>query len=705
MRSELMMFIGFFILIGVGMGYYTLLRIRSEMAVAYSVLTLIAVLHVCGYTCGLRTGCWVFCGLSAAGLILFLLKGKDRAGFFSPGFAALVVLFGAALLAFHGDYIQTYDDFHQWAAEVKYMLLQDRIPTGPDFVGDLNVPPESSLFVVFFQILGGYNEGHMYTAAFLLTAVAVVIPLMELRWKDWGKGVLYVLLVYAGFFTLYNQPYKSIYVDLPAAVWAGSVCMLWTLLGSSAGRMTGDRAANRAAGARATGTRIGNKASGAETAGVSTGNAAVSAGSIAEPKALSLRRRCLLVLPFLIFLPRIKWGVSFLLWAFTLGYMLVDLAMRMPSDRLRAFWKRRWAYVVGTVAVVAALLLGAWFVIGESLIPASLSGIVEALTFSSKKARLTASTLAHNLFQKSLTGNPNMPFRTVQATILIVLLFFVLATWCRNCTRKRALIAQAIYYPFCVILYAIGLYVCYVSVFSYEESVRNSTGYRYLSIVIVFGFIIFCGQLLVSMLEETQAGSSGKRRTSWPVRMGLLLCLLLVSNFNTKMIYKASSLQPWRNKNYKVIQETKDHISKIKEHITDSDRVYLLSNEFSLKEMNEYPLCVSLYYLDGQVSNYLREPWKFTEDGSISFLHETEASIEQFPAMLQGGGYTYIWVHSYDAFLQEKFRELFGCELEAEGLYEIEYREDGSMQLKLREEMESSNPHEEKKDEAEEEDK
>ena len=677
MRSELMMFIGFFILIGVGMGYYTLLRIRSEMAVAYSVLTLIAVLHVCGYTCGLRTGCWVFCGLSAAGVLLFLFRGKDRAGFFSFGLAALFVLFTVSLLAFHGDYIQTYDDFHQWAAEAKYMLAKNRIPTGTDFVGELNVPPESSLFVAFFQILGGYNEGHMYTAAFLFTAVAAVIPLMRARWRDWPKGILYVLLVYAGFFTLYNQPYKSIYVDLPAAVWAGSVCMLWTLLGNRADRMIGDCAENAAAGA----------------------------GSIAEPKALSLRRRCLLILPFLIFLPRIKWGVSFLLWAFVLGYMLVDVAVRIPQDRLRAFWKRRWAYVVGIAAAVLALLLGAWFVIGESLIPASLSGVVEALTFSSKKARLTAGTLAHNLFQKSLTGNPNMPFRTVQATILIVLLFFVLATWCRNCTRKRALIAQAIYYPFCVILYAIGLYVCYVSVFSYEESVRNSTGYRYLSIVIVFGFIIFCGQLLVSMLEETQAGSSGKRRTSWPVRMGLLLCLLLVSNFNTKMIYKASSLQPWRNKNYKVIQETKDHISKIKEHITDSDRVYLLSNEFSLKEMNEYPLCVSLYYLDGQVSNYLREPWKFTEDGSISFLHETEASIEQFPAMLQCGGYTYIWVHSYDAYLQEKFRELFGCDLEAEGLYEIMYKEDGGMELVLREELESSNPHEEKKDEAEEEDK
>ena len=692
MQSELMMFIGLCTLIGVAMGYYALFRIKSEIAMAYSALTLIAVLHVCGYTCGLLVGSWVFSGLAAAGLILFLVRGRERAGFFSFGVAALAALFGVMLIAFHGDYIQTYDDFHQWAAEVKYMLQHHMIPTGADFVGQADVPPESSLFVAFYQILGGYNEGHMYTASFLLTAVAAVIPLMRIRWREWYKGVLYLVLVYAGFFSLYNQPYKSIYVDLPAAVWAGAVCVLWTMLGDAADRTGGG--------------------SGSDTG--KTGD----------------RRRFLMILPFLIFLPRIKWGVSFLLWAFTLGYILVDLIARMPSGQFGAFWKRRWKYIVGVIAAVFALIAGAWFVIRSALIPASLSGIAEALTISSKKARLTLSTLLHNIFQKSLTGNPNMPFRTVQATILIVILLLVLATWCRRCVRKRTLIAQAVYFPVCVVLYVIALYVCYVSVFSYEEAVRNSTGYRYLSIVIVFGFIILCGHLLISMAEEekpecldagkgsdtgelapdsvqqipasAQRSAGLGRRVSPSIVTSILLCLLLISNFNTKLIYKASSLQPWRNKNYRIIKETKEQIGEIREVITDEDRVYMLSNEYSLKEMNEYPLCVALYYLDHQVSNYLREPWKFTKDGSISFLHETDVPVEQFPAMLQAGGYTYVWVHSYDEYLSEKFEELFGCTLETAGLYEVVQREDGSMTLELRKAMESTNPHEEKEKEAEE---
>ena len=60
--------------------------------------------------------------------------------------------------------------------------------------------------------------------------------------------------------------------------------------------------------------------------------------------------------------------------------------------------------------------------------------------------------------------------------------------------------------------------------------------------------------------------------------------------------------------------------------------------------------------------------------------------------MLQAGGYTYVWVHSYDAYLREAFEKLFDCTLETAGLYEVVYREDGLMTLELRKAMESTNP-------------
>ncbi len=647
-----MMILGLSSLLGVGMGYYTFLRVRGELAMAYSALTLIAILHVCGYTCGLSAGTWAFCLLSIAGLTAFIIVGGNRGGFFSFGVVALAVMFVVMLFAFHGDFIQTYDDFHQWAAEAKYMLQHNYIPTGSDFVGVASVPPESSLFAAFFQILGGYNEGHMYTSSFLFTAMAVVIPLIYIRWKDWYKGLLYIILVYAGFFSLYNQPYKSMYVDLPAAVWAGSTCILWSALNDMAGR-----------------------------------------------EELSFRKRCMMVLPILIFVTRIKWGVSILMWVFTLGYILVDILSVIPTERVRSFWNRRWIYIVGIFAAIVFMMSAFWFILGEAFIPASLEGIKEALSLSSEKARLTASTMLHNVFKTALTSNPNMKFQTVQTTICMVVILLVLSTWSRG-ERKKTLAMQAVYYPVCVIMYVIGMYICYVSVFSYEESVRNSTGYRYLSIVIVFGFIILSGQLLISMcscspktikaVSYSQSEGVGKASVSRlagcrSVILCGLLCLLMICNFNSKLIYKASAFHFWENKTYKIIKETKDQIAKIEDVITDEDRVYMLSNEYSLEDMNEYPLCVALYYLDNQVSNYLEQPWKYMEDGSVAFLHKTTEGIDHFPDVLRSGNYTYIWIHSYDEFLKKKFRDMFDCEIRDTGLYEIIYNESGDIKLKLKE--------------------
>ena len=393
------------------------------------------------------------------------------------------------------------------------------------------------------------------------------------------------------------------------------------------------------------------------------------------------------------------------MWVFTLGYIFVDILAGIPSERVRAFWKNNWKYIIGAVAALFLVVIAAWHFLGEVFIPASLTGITDALTLSSQKARMTAGTMLHNIFETALTSNPNMRFQTVQATICIVLLLIVLSTWSKG-SRKKYLAAQAVYYPVCVIMYVIGLYICYVSVFSYEESVKNSTGYRYLSIIIVFGFIILSGQLLMSMCTDRELtlqmsassltdvnkkagavdeGSSFSPPARRSVLLCSLLCLLMICNFNSKLIYKASAFHFGENKNYKVIKETKEQIARIEDIITDNDRVYMLSNEYSLDDMNEYPLCVALYYLDNQVSNYLIEPWKYTEDGSIVFVHNAPDKIDDFPAILHERGYTYVWVHSYDRYLQKKFLDMFDCRIKHTGLYEIIDDGNGGMTLRLKE--------------------
>jgi hypothetical protein len=105
------------------------------------------------------------------------------------------------------------------------------------------------------------------------------------------------------------------------------------------------------------------------------------------------------------------------------------------------------------------------------------------------------------------------------------------------------------------------------------------------------------------------------------------------------------------------------------------------SKQYDLDNMNEYPLCVALYYLGEQVSNYLVMPWQFNEKGSLSFVAKSDLTIDSFPALLRDGGYTYIWIHSYDKYLTEQFERLFNCKELQKGLYRIMYQEDGAIRL------------------------
>ena len=69
------------------------------------------------------------------------------------------------------------------------------------------------------------------------------------------------------------------------------------------------------------------------------------------------------------------------------------------------------------------------------------------------------------------------------------------------------------------------------------------------------------------------------------------------------------------------------------------------------------------------------------EGGSLSFVANTDLTVDAFPDLLRGGGYTYVWIHSYDPYLARSFRRLFNCSNLREGLYRIQYQEDGAIRL------------------------
>ena len=721
-RAEIMMLAGFCLLLFFSMGIYTLVKLPPELCFMYTVILNAEIMQICGYAVSVRTGCYLFSVLSAAGLVLFLLRGKARKSFFSPGIVFLFLLFAGAVVLFRGGFIQQYDDFHQWALEVKYMLENDVIPRAGSLVPV--VPMESGLFNVFFQILGGYNEGNMHASSFLFTAAALMLPMAGIEWKKWYKGIVCLFLTYVGMFSIYKLPYKSLYVDLPAAAWSAVLCVWWITGGRNPVRVFAQE--NVPVPGQ---SQVPEKSCHASSSGQ---------GSMpehrSEPLSSGLRSsglafRLITVIPILLFITRIKWGIGLLLALFTAGF----IALSVCQDRMQGSWqdflRRRWKMILAAVAALLAVFSILWGILGSSFVPASLSGLAEALTVSSEKARLTLNTLIHNLFMKSLVSNPNMKLMTVQSVVILTVLLALTAYLGRAVYQKKICLF-AVCYPFIVVAYTVALYVTYVSTFSYEESIRNATGYRYLSIIVLYGFFVLTGMMLHAfgreemknalidgadgpafeqgalqgivagadtdhtVLSGTAAGISADPAASERAREGFGryrmqivlvagLCLFALSNVNSKIIYLASELRYWKLPQYEVIKETKDSISKIEEIIGEEDRVYLLSNEYNLENMNEYPLCVALYYLGDRVSNYLITPWEFNKEGSLSFVAKTDLTVDALPDLLRGGGYTYIWIHSYDTYLANEFYRLFDCRNLKEGLYRILYQEDGTIRLEF----------------------
>ena len=664
-----MMLAGFCLLLFFSMGIYTLIRIPPELCFLYAVILNAEVMQVLGYASSIRAGCIGFSILAVAGLVLFLLRSKKRVDFFTPGILLLFLLFAASLVLFRGGFIHNYDDFHQWALEVKYMLEHNAMPR-PGGLMPI-VPMETGLFNVFFQVLCGYNEGYMHASSFLFTAAALVLPLAGIPWRRWKGALGYLLLTYLGMFSIYKFPYKSLYVDLPAAAWAAVLCVWW---------MTAAKRDRR------------------------------------QGMFGGILPRLIPVIPILLFITRIKWGIGLLLAALTAGYIVIEIFAERMNESPGVFWRRQWKRIVIVSAVLIVAFGILWAILGSSFVPASMSGIAEALTVSSEKARLTLETLLQNLFQKSLTTHPNMRLYTVHSVILLIVLLLLTAYLGRAVYQKK-ICRFAAYYPVCVAAYAAALYVSYVSTFSYEESVRNATGYRYLSVIVLYGFFVLTGMMLHSFgterglhrspeaegeilcssdmegrgkaLPEAETGIAGAADTGihgnvrWKMQAVLIagLFALALCNVNSKILYLASEIQEWKLPQYPVIMETRGQIEKIQDVISEDDRVYLLSNKYDLDNMNEYPLCVALYYLGEQVSNYLVMPWQFNEKGSLSFVAKSDLTIDSFPALLRDGGYTYIWIHSYDKYLTEQFERLFNCKDLQKGLYRILYQEDGAIRL------------------------
>ncbi len=655
--SELMMLAAFALIICAAMGIYTLLQITSAESMVLSVVWLIAVMHAAVSAGHMQAGVWVYGITALLGAVLFMLRcSRERKGqFASPALAALTLLYLAGIVLFKNAQLQNIDDFHQWAAAVKYILEKGHMP-GDDFLGASNLPMHSSVYHVYFQLLGGYHEGHMYVSSMLLSAVPLMLPIANKKWKDLGRSIWYVLAAYIGMFHLYNHPYKSLYVDLPAAAWTAGIAVWFVWI---ARQREAEKGTARGKGALAKTAVIGAKAS-----------------------------SWIFLIAAMWITIEIKRSIGLLLAAFTVLYMLLVLCIdRMEQqkqtervyarDEKAAKERGKWVRIILLVLVLALAAL-IMLIVRYRLIPVSLAGVKEALTFGSEKSVLTAKQLKDNFFAKKLFSKSNLNLTLYQAAAGITLLTLLLAGFAKGKTRK-ILVMQSIFTPAVTLLYTAALYVTYVSNFSYEESVANAAVHRYFAVIALYLFFLMMAAFTNVDQEAAvymAAGNKpirdkGAEKTLSLVR-GMLL-LILIGGLSKYVITEGSSFRGWAASGYTEVKTAKERMAEAETIVGEDETVYLLYQTPTLEDMDEYTMCTLLYYWDDHISNYMNTPWKFTEDGSLRWVLNADYTLEDLPKILQEGAYDYLWVYESDDYLDENLGTVLDIDGDVQqGLYEIE---------------------------------
>lgn len=593
------MIAAFAVLSGVALFWNRLVKVNIGEGMILAAASAVVLLYVGGLGRNFEAGLAGMFVLAAAGYlsgIYGLAKGKKDtfACFYNPYYGMMCLALLYTLAAYYHDFIQHIDEFHQWAANVKFMLEQGCLVTESPLLHNAN-PFGTSLYHLFYQKMTGYSEQNLYASSFLLMYTGFLLPFSECKMQDWKKVGLYSLILYVSLFSLYHYSSKNLYVDLAVASWAAGLAGWWM---------------NR-----------------------------------------TKRKANLLIVPvMLLMLVFFKYQVGPLMAVCVFLFILMHTLL-VEKERLKdAKFRRRMV-----IAVCAAAVFCLLFVRGCTLPMLSAPDL-------KKKAVRTLGAFLSSLFGRPLASRSDLKIAFVPFIAAILVLLKVTADLFR---RRREGGFYMVYAAVIALGYSAVLFWAYLFIFSYEESLVAAGMQRYMAICAIYLFVL----ALVWLLQE---GKAALPKVPGYFSLGILL--LFLSGLNQKFIPATTAFDKQNSTGYEDISGAKKQIEEITEVIAREDRVYLLEQESE----TEFVRNAAVYYLGEQVSNYLTEPWKFTESGSTIRLADRERpSVEDFPEILSEGDYTYLWIFCIDEYLEKMLPKVLNCrKVQAPALYRV-VREEG----------------------------
>lgn len=664
------MIAAFLVLCGVALFFRNLLRTDMGEGMLLSVPLIALFFFLSSMTGTFVYGLYGILAVSMAGFVLcavFLVRARHsekiaavrRAPVFSPVILCLFFLYLFWLVILYHDFIQHIDELHQWAAAVKYMLNKDQMPTGVDFIGGGGQYAfGTSLFHLFFQKFTGYNEQTMYVSASLLMWIGFLLPFSGYEGKDWKKIAVYAGIMYIALFTLYSQGSKSLYVDLPTAAWAGGLAGWWT-------------------------NRRKKKA-----------DYLVAASGLLMLHFFKASAGLLMAVFVLIFMLLYTFFVErrdleletekkkmirsavlacALVVAGSVGLVGAAACIRAYEPRLDAAEQQLTDASTFDVQDEAVAPQGQRWEIAGVKLPDKVSDMINIVKLSGEKIKKTTGAFLTKSFGDPLAPRSNWKIGFVPFLFLLLILLKAGGVVNGECGKGMF---YMLYGLFISLAYSAVLYFSYLFMFAYELSVELRSSRRY--------FSICCIYLLILALTELFKNREKEMDTMRRIVLAAVGVFFLLG-INDKFIPNVTALDKENTAGYKKLNSTQKQIEKINSIIDENDRVYYIC-QYNGEDLSGAELynASALYYLETQVSNYLAEPWKFTEDGCNIRLEEYPASLSDFPGLLSQGGYTYVWILRSDNYLKENLPLVFECEdIGSKGLYKVNYVNSVAVGLEL----------------------
>lgn len=645
MTNIVMMMMAFLIVTGIALLYVGILHLNIGEGMICSAASMMVLLFLSAYFMNtFRYGMWCVCMLAGIGVLYLVIRviKEKKISVMLPGISVwglLAVLFMLCLMIYHNDFIQHTDEFHLWAALVKYMKEKDRLPIGNDFIaGPGQIYLSSSLFIAFFQFVSGYNEGNIYVASTLLTFIGLMLPFSGYKKKEWKKVFLYAILMYVAIFSLYLYATKSLYVDMPTVAWAGGLAGWWL---------------NR-----------------------------------------KKEKRNLIIIPVAIIAIIFMKPSSGLLMAVYVTLFMIGHYIWVGKKQIQECKSIKKLNLITGIMCLMVLLGSAGiigvisqihtqeqaiaengqeiseinYVIGDRKLPESIAKRVDLYSISMNKVKKTVSAFLTHAIGNPLGNRSNLKVSFVPFMIFLLILILLYGELNQ---RQNEAVFYRNYMIFMSLSYCAVLFFSFIMMFGYELSVTVRGCSRYLSVCAVFWFII----VLVLFFQNNIVHRINLQRY-----LMYALFLIFLSGLNSKYVPNTTALDKENVIGYEDIMTAKRQSEEIKSILKENDKVYFIYQISADNEPGDADLVTSpvMYYLDMQISNYGVVPWRFYEGGcNIAIEDVNTMSIQDLPNLLSSGGFTYLWVYRSNNYLRSELPNVLSYEgdsVEA-GLYQIVYND------------------------------